>query len=42
MLVGARGYEDDEGAVYIYSGPDDAAGVIPSRSIGRAPDDRGG
>ena len=28
MLVGARGYEDDEGAVYIYSGPDDAAPVI--------------
>ena len=28
MLVGARGYEDDEGAVYIYSGPDDAAPVV--------------
>ena len=28
MLVGARGYEDDQGAVYIYSGPDDAAPVI--------------
>ena len=28
MLVGARGHEDDEGAVYIYSGPDDVAPVI--------------
>ena len=28
MLVGARGYEDDQGAVYIYSGPDDVAPVI--------------
>jgi len=28
MLVGARGHEDDEGAVYIYSGPDDAAPVV--------------
>ena len=28
MLVGARGYEDDEGAVYIYAGPDDAAPVV--------------
>ena len=28
MLVGARGSEDDEGAVYIYAGPDDAAPVV--------------
>ena len=36
MLVGARGYEDDEGAVYIYSGPDDAAPVVvqsPASSV---------
>ena len=28
MLVGARGSEDDEGAVYIYAGPDEAAPVV--------------
>ena len=36
VLVGARGYEDDEGAVYIYSGPDDAAPVVvqpPASSV---------
>ena len=35
MLVGARGYEDDEGAVYICSGPDDAAPVVvqPDSSV---------
>ena len=36
MLVGARGYEDDQGAVYIYSGPDDAAPVVvqpPASSV---------
>ena len=36
MLVGARGSEDDEGAVYIYAGPDDAAPVIvqpPASSV---------
>ena len=36
MLVGARGYEDDEGAVYIFSGPDDAAPVVvqpPASSV---------
>ena len=26
--VDVRGYEDDEGAVYIYAGPDDAAPVV--------------
>ena len=36
MLVGARGYEDDQGAVYIYSGPDDVAPFVvqpPASSV---------